>query len=128
MPNEPSDTRILIIDDDDLVRLTLKSLVKKAGFCVSEADNGRTGMALFSKEKPDIVITDILMPDQEGLQTITEMRKISPHVAIIAMSGGGSTKNLSFLQLAKQLGANYTISKPIKPETLMAAIKSLHKN
>ncbi len=123
-----SETRILIIDDDELVRLTLKNLVKKAGFLVSEADNGRTGMDMFAKERPQIVITDILMPDKEGLETITEMRKISPHAAIIAMSSGGSTKNLSFLQLAKQLGANYTITKPIKPDVLMAAIKALHKN
>lgn len=127
MPIEktPQNVKILIIDDDELIRMTLKSIVKKTGYQVFEAKNGTEGLALFIKEKPDIVITDMLMPDKEGFETIADIRSISPQTKIIAISGGGSTKNMSFLQLAKQVGADHTLSKPVKPDTLLLAIKTL---
>lgn len=119
------DKKILIIDDDELIRLTIKKTLIKAGCSVLEAENGNAGLALFKKEKPDLVVTDMLMPDKEGLETISEIRAVNPGARIIAMSGGGSSKNMAFLQLAQKMGANRIMSKPIKPDELLNAIKSL---
>jgi DNA-binding response OmpR family regulator len=117
--------KILIIDDDDLIRLTIKNALKKLGCAVIEAENGNTGIAIFKKENPDLVITDMLMPDKEGLETISEIRTAQPKAKIIAMSGGGSSKNMAFLQLAQKMGANRTMTKPIRPDELINAVKSL---
>src|SRR5688572_30578375 len=91
--------KILIIDDDDVIRITMQNILKKNGYEVILAQNGNVGLELFKKEKPDIVITDMLMPDKEGLQTISEIRAVKADAKIIAISGGGSTQNMSFLQL-----------------------------
>lgn len=117
--------KILVIDDDELIRMTCKNVLKRAEYVVVEAENGNVGLALFKKEKPDIVITDMLMPDKEGLETISEIRALNPHVKIIAISGGGSTQNMTFLQLAQRMGANHTLSKPIKPDELLTAVRKL---
>lgn len=118
-------SKILIIDDDDLIRLTIKNALKKLGCEVIEAENGHAGIERFRKDHPDIVITDILMPDKEGLETISDIRALDSKAKIIAMSGGGSTQNMAFLQLAEKMGAARTMSKPIRPEELLNAIKSL---
>ena len=117
--------KILIIDDDELVRMTCNNILKKAGYEPITASNGVSGLEKFRKEKPDLVITDILMPDKEGLETITEIRAIRADAKIIAISGGGSTQNMSFLQLAKKLGANGVLKKPVRPETLLSAVKGV---
>jgi CheY-like chemotaxis protein len=70
----------------------------------------------------------MLMPDKEGLETISDIRAINKDTKIIAMSGGGTTQNLTFLQMAKKMGANLLLSKPIKPDQLTAAIESLWEN
>ena len=117
--------KILIIDDDELILMTCRNLLAKEGFQVFEAANGNLGIELYKNEKPDLVITDILMPDKEGLETISELRAINPACKIIAMSSGGSTQNMSFLQLAKQLGADRALQKPIKPAEMLQAVKGL---
>lgn len=117
--------KILVIDDDELVRLTLKNSIKKLGFSVFEAQNGNEGIALYKRERPHLVITDILMPDKEGLETITEIRAMDPSAKIIAMSGGGAGQNMSFLQLAQRLGADRIMSKPVKPDELVNVVRSL---
>lgn len=117
--------KILIIDDDDLIRMTISGILKKQGCAILEAPDGNRGVALYKKEKPDIVITDMLMPDKEGMETITEIRAVNPKAKIIAISGGGNTQNMAFLQMAQKVGANRTLSKPIKPDELLAAVKAL---
>jgi len=117
--------KILVIDDDELIRLTCRNILKKMQCMVIEADNGVTGLAKFKKESPSLVLTDMLMPDKEGLETIAEIRAQSSTVKIIAMSGGGSTQNMNFLHLAKQVGADMLLSKPFKPDELLAAVKNL---
>jgi YesN/AraC family two-component response regulator len=117
--------KILIIDDDELIRLTMKSALKKLGCTVFEAENGNGGVTLFQKERPDLVITDILMPDKEGLETISEIHALDPKAKIIAISGGGSARNMAFLQLAQKIGASHIMSKPIRPDDLLKAVKSL---
>ncbi len=116
---------VLVIDDDDVVRLTMQNVLKKGGYIVYVAENGAVGLAAFKKQKPDIVITDMLMPDKEGLQTISEIREIDKDVKIIAMSGGGRSQNMSFLELARKIGADRLLVKPVKPDQLLAAVDTL---
>jgi two-component system chemotaxis response regulator CheY len=98
-------TKILVIDDDAIVRMTVEHILRDAGYEVLTAENGLRGMAVFCSQQPDLVITDILMPEQEGIQTIAEMRKAKPDAKIIAISGGGHGGKVDFLSMARALGA-----------------------
>jgi len=117
--------KVLIIDDDEVIRLTLGAILKKENCRVSEAGNGNAGIKLFRQERPDFVITDILMPDKEGLETISEIRAADAAVKIIAMSGGGSRRDMGFLKLAVRAGANGTIHKPFRPEEILSLMGHL---
>src|SRR5688572_15176682 len=117
--------KILIIDDDALVRMTMKNVLKKLEYTVFEAEDGNKGLEIYQKEKPDIVITDMLMPEKEGLQTLSEIKALNPKAKIIAMSAGGNLKNMSYLQVAKKMGADGILSKPVTPDELVAIIKRL---
>jgi DNA-binding response OmpR family regulator len=116
-------TKILVVDDDGLVRTSIVRLLEEAGYQVVSADDGLRGMALFRSEQPDLVITDILMPEQEGIQTVTEMRKAKPDAKIIAISGGGRIGETDFLRIAQVLGAMAAIPKPFDPDELLALVK-----
>lgn len=83
--------KILVIDDDELIRTTLRRMLQAAGYAVVEAVDGDDGLRRFESEQPDLVLADILMPNKEGLETIRELRRMSQSVAIIAMSGGVGT-------------------------------------
>lgn len=117
--------KVLVIDDDTLTRMTLCKIFRKLGFSTVEACNGLAGIKMFQQEHPDFVVTDILMPDKEGLQTIMEIRQKSATVPIFAMSGGGSTGNMQFLELAKSAGANKTFSKPFKPVDIQNMLEAM---
>lgn len=117
--------KILVIDDDELVRITCRNFLKKAGYIVMEAENGCTGIALFKKETPDIVMTDLLMPEKEGLETIVEIRALNPNAKMIVMSGSMNPQNMVFLKLALLIGASSTLQKPIKPDEALSAVKGL---
>lgn len=119
--------KVLVIDDDELIRMTLRVILQRENCIVVEAKNGNQGVAMFKRENPDIVITDILMPDKEGLTTISEIRACNTKVKIVAMSGGGNTKNLSFLQMAQKVGADQTINKPFKADDISILLASLLK-
>jgi two-component system, chemotaxis family, chemotaxis protein CheY len=116
--------KILIIEDDAIVRLTIMKLLEEAGHLVLWAVNGLQGMAVFRGWQPDLVITDIIMPDQEGIQTITDMRAAKPDAKIIAISGGGRIGNTDFLQIARQLGAMDVVAKPFDPDFLLAVVEN----
>lgn len=116
--------RILLIDDDELIRAMLTEALEEDGHQVQAAANGRQGIERYSSDF-DLVITDIVMPEQEGIQTIMELRKLDPSVKIIAMSGGGRTRGEDYLNLAEKLGAVYTFAKPLELDKFLAAIKSL---
>jgi DNA-binding response OmpR family regulator len=114
--------KILVIDDEQMLRRTLRALLERAGHLVVEAEDGNQGLAQFDLQKPDLVLTDIIMPDREGVETIGEMLRRAPETPIIAMSGGGSRGGDLFLTLAKQLGASATLTKPIRQAELIAAV------
>ncbi|HTV90484.1 MAG TPA: response regulator [Stellaceae bacterium] len=111
-------TKILVIDDDALVRGSVARMLRRWGYDVAVAEDGRRGLALFHDIEPRLVITDIIMPDQDGIETIREIRRVRPDAQIIAMSGCGRLGNLDFLNIAAKLGAGEVISKPFEPATL----------
>ncbi len=117
--------RILIIDDEPYILLMLKKMLERAGYEVDLASNGREGMALFEKATADLVITDIIMPDKEGLELILEMKKQRPALKIIAMSGGGRISPESYLECAKHFGAARVFQKPFRQKELMLAVREL---
>ena len=113
---------ILIVDDEAMLRRTLRAILEKGGHKVSEAGDGKRAIEMFTADKPDLVLTDIIMPNREGIETIGELRRQDPHLPIIAMSGGGRTSAELFLTLASNLGATTTLAKPIRQAELIAAI------
>jgi DNA-binding response OmpR family regulator len=117
--------KILIIDDDRRVRDTIKLVMEAAGYTLAFASNGREGLARFAEFTPDLVITDILMPEKEGIATITELRKLSKTLPIIAISGGGRVGNMDFLKVAQNMGATKTLSKPFDPDELIDTVAAL---
>jgi CheY-like chemotaxis protein len=116
---------ILVIDDHDELRGTLRAILEGAGYEVREASNGREGLACCQAHAIDLVITDLLMPEQEGLETIQQLRTIQPIPKIIAMSGGGQTGQLDFLHVATVFGADRTLQKPMRARDLLTAVQSL---
>jgi CheY-like chemotaxis protein len=120
---------ILVIDDDEAMRRLIVRTLSAGKHRLVEASNGQDGMKMVGELKPDAVITDILMPQQEGIQTIREIREIAPETKIIAMSGGGSSHNLMFLDVARAFGADAVLAKPFKPGELkdtLANVLSAH--
>jgi DNA-binding response OmpR family regulator len=114
--------RILLIEDDEQFRRMLRAVLEHEGYVVEEAQNGRQGVANCRATPADLVITNIIMPEQEGLETIRILRQEFPAVKIIAISGGGAWRNLDFLSVARQLGAWRTLRKPFEMRELRAAV------
>ncbi|MHB2156604.1 response regulator [Caldithrix abyssi] len=117
--------KILVVDDDDLIRDLLFEILEDKGYKVFEAENGNRAIQLLKTERFDLIITDIIMPDKEGIETIIDIKKRLPHAKIIAMSGGGQLDATSYLSVAKKLGVQHTISKPFDPGKLIALIEDL---
>ncbi len=115
-------SKILVIDDDPMVRKAIERILDRKGYDVVMADDGRRGLKLFESEQPDLVITDIIMPEREGIETIRAIHKIRPGAKIIAISGGGRVGNVDFLTLAAKLGAREIIAKPFDPLELTRSV------
>jgi CheY-like chemotaxis protein len=116
--------KILVIDDDLLVRNTISKILRNGGFEVTLAEDGVRGLASFRRDRPDLIITDIIMPEKEGIETILEIRKEHPAAKIIAVSGGGRVGNADFLAMAKSLGAVAVIAKPFRSEELIDHVRA----
>ncbi len=95
------------------------------GHGILEAENGRKADAFFIGNPPDLMITDILMPEREGIETILTVRKLHPGLKILAISGGGRTGRLDFLEVAKKFGAHATLQKPFDKKALLTAVRAL---
>lgn len=117
--------RILIIDDEEMIRRILRRMLEVEGFEVIEAPDGRAGMMLQRESPVDLVITDLIMPEKEGLETIKELREEFPEVKIIAISGGGWLEADPYLVTAKRIGADRTLAKPMERKSLLAAVREL---
>lgn len=116
---------ILVIEDDCEVRELIQETLARAGYEVTAAEDGVQGMDLFREKHPDLVITDIVMPQKEGLQTILEMKQAVPSVRVIAMSGGGRHGNGDYLKLARKFGAKRTMTKPFLRDEMLAVVREV---
>jgi DNA-binding response OmpR family regulator len=117
--------KILVIDDDHMVRYALSKILQRNGYDVVTASDGKRGMLVLRDEHPDVVITDIIMPEQEGIETIGLIRRDYPQMKIIAISGGGRIRNVDFLEMARSLGADDVIAKPFEAEELLGLLRQL---
>jgi DNA-binding response OmpR family regulator len=120
--------KILVIDDDAKITRVLDLKLSKAGYQVIVAANGKAGLNLFRAQRPDMVITDILMPGKDGLETIIELRRDFPEVKIVALSGGGRIGAHEYLDLAKKFGAQYAFTKPFTGKEVLQAVRELLDN
>jgi CheY-like chemotaxis protein len=121
-PNGPS---VLVVDDDAIVRQAIVILLEDHGFRVATAVDGADALRKFRQSAPDAVLTDIVMPNKEGIELIMELRRERPDARIIAMSGGGTMATSNFVLLATTLGADIGLRKPFDDLELIAAIDSL---
>ena len=118
-------TRILVVDDDVEVREMLKQLFERAEFEVLVAPDGKEALKLHHATPADLVVTDIVMPEKEGLETIMEFRNRFPLVKLIAISGGGKIEANEYLNIAKALGAQKTFTKPFVLRELLEEVREL---
>jgi len=116
-------SRILVIDDDEQVRALLSEILRRAGHDVAEAVNGADGLAQYQARPADLVITDLIMPEKEGVETILELRKAYPTVRIIAISGGGRAGPRNLLPIAAAVGARRVIVKPFSRQEILEAVR-----
>jgi CheY-like chemotaxis protein len=117
--------RILLIDDDNQLRYLLRQLLEAAGYDVVEASDGSQGVQRYRDAPTDVIITDLIMPEQEGLETIIERRQDFPEAKIIAISGGGTVGPQDYLTIARQLGAQRVLRKPFERDDLLGAIREV---
>jgi CheY-like chemotaxis protein len=115
--------RILVVDDDEQLRLLARVVLEGQGFEVVEAGNGREALNLFAEQAADVVVTDLYMPEEDGLELIQEIRRYIPRVPIVATSGGGRYQDLSALHAAGVLGADEVLEKPFSVENLVSAVR-----
>lgn len=117
--------RILVIDDDEQLRALLSQILERAGFEITEASNGAEGLKSFRATPADLVITDLIMPGKEGVETIIELRREFPQIPLIAISGGGRKGPNDYLNIAKQLGARQTVCKPFSRDEILLAVREV---
>jgi len=113
---------ILIIEDDERIRELLRTFLEAAGYLVVDAENGAVGIKKYRENTIDLVITDLIMPEKEGIETIRELKALNPQVKIIAMSGGGVLNPEEYLSIAKRLGVLRTLAKPFSREEIVTAV------
>jgi CheY-like chemotaxis protein len=114
--------RVLVIDDSSAVRATVRQMLERGGHTVTEADDGAAGMGRLRKQPFDLVVTNIFMPEKDGLTTIQEIRALHRELPIIAMSGGARHVLTDMLEVARSFGATGTVRKPIDWTELVAAV------
>lgn len=118
-------SRILVIDDELSLRQVLRTILERAGHTVLDAADGREGMALWRREPTDVVVTDIFMPESDGIQVLMEMKKVATKPKIIAMSGGGQKGLLDWRASALALGADRVLVKPFDQRTFLLTVQEV---
>ncbi len=114
--------RVLVIDDEELALYSMREILEGGGYEVVEARNGREGVEAQKRTPCDAVVADIIMPEKEGVETITELKAAEPDLGIVAVSGGGRTRDLDFLRIAQDFGADKAIAKPFSEQDLLDAV------
>ncbi|MGD9044331.1 MAG: response regulator [Desulfobacterales bacterium] len=115
--------RILIIDDETQIRSMLRLMLERVGYEIAEAPDGIEGIRQYRENPADLIITDLIMPNKDGIGMIIDLKKEFPKVKIIAMSGGGVNRPEGYLDGAKKLGATCTLTKPIDRDEMLKAVK-----
>ena len=118
----PERKLICLVDDDDLFRAKLALELRAEGYEVVEVDDGRQVGTVLASRAFDAVVLDLVMPERDGLEIIADIKRVTPRTHIVAISGGGRVGAQLYLELARQLGADACLAKPIKIESLKAAI------
>lgn len=113
---------ILLVDDDEPFRAMLSEALTGEGFLVREASDGRQGIKQYTERPTDLVITDLVMPEKEGLEMIVELKQLHPDVKVIAMSGGGRGSSQNYLKMAKAFGAQLVLAKPFSHSEILEAV------
>jgi len=116
---------ILVVDDEEQIRLMLQQLLERVGHQVTAVANGDEAVKTYRENPVDVIITDLIMPGKEGIETITELKREFPDVKIIAMSGGGRVGPKNYLSLAEKLGAHRTFAKPFDHKKMIEAIDEI---
>jgi CheY-like chemotaxis protein len=115
---------VLVVDDEDAIRHLIRETLEQAGYQVNEARDGKEGLLRYRQVPSDVVIMDILMPDQDGLESILTLRREFPQAKIIAITGGSDMIGiLNFLDVAKMLGARRTLQKPFEMKQLLDVVR-----
>ncbi len=117
--------RVLILDDEEAMREVIRMVLEEDGHEVAEASNGVQGLEMFRERPSDVVVTDLIMPQKDGIETIRDLRREFPSVKIVALSGRGGIQINANLARAKQVGADMTILKPCEPAEIRDAVRSL---
>jgi len=118
-------SKILLVDDDEQVRTMLRLTLEREGHEVVEAADGQVALALFHDHEIDLVVTDILMPEKEGIELIMDLKAIDRNLDIIAISGGGRMDPAEYLNWARRFGVKHTFVKPVARQELLGAVDSL---
>ena len=113
---------ILLVDDDEQFRSMLSESLRREGYDVTEAQDGREGMQLYREHPSDLIVTDLIMPEKEGLETIQEFRRDYPEAKIIAISGGSRHGSSDYLKIARTFGARQVLAKPFSRQEILEAI------
>ena len=116
---------ILLVEDEEQLRSMLKIVLENAGHTVHEAGDGKEALESYIRHPADLVVTDIVMPNKEGIETILEFRRNHPGLRIIAMSGGGRNSAQDYLKLAKSFGADYVLTKPFSNQAILDVVKTV---
>lgn len=116
---------ILIIDDDDTLRTVMRKILERRGHAVRDAADGAVGLSLLWSARPDVLVTDLYMPEKEGIETIVEVREAYPDLPILAVSGGGTVGADGSLGDAEALGADASLAKPFTVEAFADAVERL---
>ena len=117
--------RILIVDDDSTIRKLIEVILTKNGFKVEAVSNGIKALSILKKDDFDIVITDLIMPEMDGIELLRELHLKSHKIKVIAMSGGGIASGARYLKMAKTLGVDELIAKPISTKRLLSCVNRL---
>lgn len=117
--------RILLVDDDDMSRRTIDQMLTRAGHEVTSTGSDSEALTLFRESSVDLIVTDLIMPDTDGLELIQELRKLDPKVRILAISGGGRVNANEYLTVARKFGAAGILAKPFSNQEFKDAINAL---
>ena len=119
---------VLVVEDEKLVRRTLNKMLRAGGHDVTEVEDGQRALSYLERHPADVVVTDIVMPGKDGLETIAELRRRFPNAKIIAISGGARPSGAGALKAAKALGADRILAKPFRQDAILAMVDELMRS